>query len=251
MRSFLSLILLAAAAVAQSRIIAVISHRGEHLRHTENTLTAYRTALDLGADYFEVDVQTTADGKLILMHDGQVDRTTDGKGRVAELTFAQIRALKAGGEPVPTFEEALELASSRKAKVYVDVKRASQADVLAALEKYQMVDQVVVYGGFEYLKKLRELRPDVRIMPESVNTTVVQRIVNELKAKVIAFSARDWQDDIIKIARSAGADIYVDRLGGADTPAAWQDAIDRGATGIQTDRPGELVVYLRSKGLHK
>ncbi len=251
MRNLAAFFLLTISCFGQPRSIAVISHRGEHLHHPENTLAAYRAAVDRGADYFEVDVQTTADGKLVLMHDAQVDRTTGGKGKVSELTFDQIRALKAGGEPVPTFEEAIELARSRKAKIYVDVKRAAQADVLAALEKYQMVDQVVVYGGFDYLQKLQELRPGIRIMPESVNVTVVQRIVDELKAKVIAFSARDWQDDIIKIARDAGADIYVDRLGGADNPAAWQDAIDRGATGIQTDRPGELVLYLRSKGLHK
>jgi glycerophosphoryl diester phosphodiesterase len=238
-----------AALSAETRSIAVIAHRGEHLQHVENTLAAYQTAIDLGADYFELDVRTTSDGKLVLMHDGTADRTTNGKGAISDMTFAQVRALEAGGKPIPTFEEALALAHG-KIGVYVDVKRASVADLVAALEKHKMLDKVVVYAGAGYLKQLQEARPGVRVMPESVSVPVVTRIVEELKPTVIAFSARDWQDDIIRIARDAKADIYVDRLGQADNPAAWQEAIDRGATGIQTDHPGELVRYLESKGLH-
>jgi hypothetical protein len=62
---------------------------------------------------------------------------------------------------------------------------------------------------------------------------------------VIAFDAGDFKDDVIAIARQAHAYIYVDRLDGADNPEHWQDAINRGATGIQTNKPGELVNYLR------
>jgi glycerophosphoryl diester phosphodiesterase len=114
-----------------------------------------------------------------------------------------------------------------------------------------MLDGVVVYGGFDYLAELQQLRSAIRVMPESVSVEVVTRIVEKLKPKVIAFSARDWQPDVIQVALDSGADIYVDTLGKADKVADWQDAIDRGATGIQTDHPGELVEYLRSKGLHR
>lgn len=232
---------LALAAFGQTRSIAVIAHRGEHLHHTENTLPAFQAAIDLGADYFELDVRTTSDGKLVLMHDGSADRTTGGKGRISEMTFEQVRALG-----VPTFEEALSLARGH-CGVYVDVKQASVADVVAALERQKMLDKVVVYAGFTWLKQLQEMRPNVRSMPESVSLEVVRRIVDELKPKVIAFSARDWKDDIIRVARDAGADIFVDRLGFDDNPKSWQDAIERGATGIQTDHPGELVEFLRAR----
>ncbi len=250
MRLFV-LFLAACSAFAQTHPIAVISHRGEHLHHTENTLEAYKAALDAGADYYEVDVRTTSDGKLVLMHDGSVDRTTNGTGAVAEKTFAEMRALLAGGQPVATFEEALALAHGRSRRVYVDVKNASAADLVTALERQKMLDRVVVYGGFDYLGELQQLRPDIRVMPESVSVEVVTRIVEKLKPKVIAFSARDWRPEMIRIALDAGADIYVDRLGKDDNPQSWQDAIAQGATGIQTDHPAELVEYLRSKGLHK
>src|ERR1700681_2639585 len=94
--------------------IAVISHRGEHLAQPENTLPAFQAAIDAGADFFELDVRTTTDRRLMLMHDRTVDRTTNGKGVVREMTLDQIRALDAGaksgpqfaGIKPPTFEEA-------------------------------------------------------------------------------------------------------------------------------------------------
>jgi glycerophosphoryl diester phosphodiesterase len=79
----------------------------------------------------------------------------------------------------------------------------------------------------------------------------MQKLAEELKPKVIAFSARDFTDEIIAMARDNKAEIYVDRLGDADRAEIWQDAVDRGADGIQTDRPAELVRYLRSKGYHR
>jgi glycerophosphoryl diester phosphodiesterase len=99
---------LAGFASAQSLIgVAVIAHRGEHIHNPENSLSAIRAAIELKADYVELDVRTTIDGRLVLMHDATVDRTTNGKGLVARMAFDQIRALKLGKEQVPTFEERL------------------------------------------------------------------------------------------------------------------------------------------------
>jgi glycerophosphoryl diester phosphodiesterase len=258
MRRVLLFLLLVALASAQPRQVVVISHRGEHLHHPENTMPAFRAAVQAGADFFEADIRTTSDGKLVLMHDDTVDRRTNGTGAVKDMTFEQIRALDAGvksseeftGTIVPTFDEALEYAHG-KIGVYVDTKRASAADIVAALERHDMQDHVVIYGGFGYLKEVAALRPKIKVMPESVSAAVVRKIIDELKPKVIAFDARDFTDEIIGLARDAKAEIYVDRLGDADRVERWQDAIDRGAAGIQTDKPAELVQYLRSKGLHR
>lgn len=76
----LQLLLLACAsqiAFSQTPQVVAISHRGEHLRHPENTLPAFQSAIDAGADFMEVDVRTTSDGRLVLMHDGRVDRCTE------------------------------------------------------------------------------------------------------------------------------------------------------------------------------
>lgn len=238
--------------------ITVVSHRGEHLAHPENTLPAFQAAIDAGADFFELDVRTTADGRLVLMHDRTVDRTTNGTGLVRELTFDQIRALDAGakfapqfaGTKPPTFEEALNLAHG-KIGVYVDSKDLTPADLVAALEKTEMADKVVIYGDAVFLKGVQSLRPALKVMPEADDAVTLKRLLGALNPTVIAFDAGDFEDDLIAVAKQAHADIYVDRLGSADREAGWQDAIGRGATGIQTDRPAQLVQYLRSRGLHK
>ncbi len=93
------------------------AHRGARATHPENTLAAFREAIRLGAHMIEFDVQMTKDSVLVLMHDETVDRTTNGQGAVADLTFAEIRRLDAGlwkdalfeGEKVPTFAEALKI----------------------------------------------------------------------------------------------------------------------------------------------
>jgi len=236
----------------------VIAHRGEHRTHPENTLPAFQAAIDAGADFFELDVRTTSDGRLVLMHDAKVDRTTNGSGAVREMTFDQIRALDAGakfgpqfaGTKVPSFEEALALAHG-KIGVYVDSKDIAPADLAASLAKADMLNSVVIYGGAGFLKKVQALSPSVKIMPEAYSAAIFEKLLADLKPRVVAFDAGDFTDDAIAVAKRAGVDIYVDRLGSADNVSAWQDAVDRGATGIQTDRPAELVEYLRSQKLHE
>ncbi len=229
--------------------IVVIAHRGEHLHHPENTLTAFRAAIDSGADYFELDVRTSSDGKLVLMHDSTVDRMTDGTGEVAKLTLEQLQKLNVmGGGIVPTFDEALALARGRIG-IYVDSKNVSAADAVAAIERHQMQDHVVIYGSASYLKQVAAMRPKMKIMPEAGSAANLRGLLADLPLKVVAFDARDFNDETIAVAKAAKVDIYVDRLGAADNEAMWQLAIERGARGIQTDHPAELINYLKRMDL--
>src|SRR5437016_10529137 len=90
-------------AQAQTRRVVAIAHRGEHLRNPENTIPAFEEAIRVGADFIEVDVRTTADGKLVLSHDGTVDRRTTSKGEISKMTFDEVRALDAGVKSGPEF----------------------------------------------------------------------------------------------------------------------------------------------------
>ena len=222
-------------------------------------MPAFEEAVRLGADYIEVDVRTTADGRLVLSHDGSVDRCTNGRGEVSKMTFEELRVLDAGirmgpefaGTKIPTFDEVLDYARG-KINIYVDVKQVTAKDLVDHIVGHGMADHVVIYSG-RISKEIQELNPALKIMPESVSVDLVQRIITELHPKVIAFGASDWKTDIIKLAKDSGAELYVDRQGSdrngpTDNPAGWQAAIDAGADGIQTDRPGELVRYLREKG---
>ncbi len=254
----LVLLLAICGAAAGAPQIAVIAHRGEHRAHPENTLPAFQAAIDAGADFIELDVRTTADGRLVLMHDAKADRTTNGTGPVREMTFDQVRVLDAGakfnpqfaGTKVPSLAEALALAHG-KIGVYVDSKDISPSDLVAALTNADMLDAAVIYGGSGFLRKVQAAYPSLKVMPEAAGAATLEKLIAEMHLHVAAFDASDFKDDAIAVAKQAGVAIYVDRLGPADTTAAWQDAIDRGAGGIQTDRPAELVEYLRARHLHK
>jgi glycerophosphoryl diester phosphodiesterase len=241
---------------AAAKTIMVIAHRGEHMHHPENTLAALSAAIDIGADYVELDVRTTADGKLVLMHDSTVDRTTNGKGAVSDLTLEQIRALDAGiksapefaGTRVPTFDEALKLAHG-KIKIYVDTKKADAQLLVDTIVRHEMQDQVVIYDNPFFLHDVERILPALKVMPEAESADVCKLEVQGLKPSVIAFEASDFKPDVIACAKEAKALIFVDRLWEADTPGDWQKAIDMGADAIQTNYPAELVAYLRAHGL--
>ena len=245
--------------VAQARTVVVIAHRGEHNHHPENTIPAYKAAIKLGADFVEVDVRTTKDGKIVIMHDSTVNRTTNGHGAIRDMTFHQIMNLDAGmkfgpqfrGTRVPTLNQVLRLAEGHIG-IYLDCKAIKPSVLVAAIDRYHMESHVVIYGySMGFLKAVQKLRPDFRVMPEAKTAALVRTEIRLLHPQVFAFSASDWKDPIIAIARQTGAGIYVDRMGTADNPASWQDAIDRGATGIQTNQPAELLRYLRTHGYHR
>jgi glycerophosphoryl diester phosphodiesterase len=233
--------------LTQTLSVVVIAHRGEHLHHPENTMPAFEEAVRVGADYIEVDVRTTVDGALFLMHDAQVNRTTNGTGDIARMTFDAVRSLDAGGgAKVPTFDEVLDYARGRIG-VYVDVKQVSATDLVEHIVGHGMTDHVVIYSG-GISKAVQDLDPRLKIMPEAGQVESAQRLVDSLHPKVLAFSAGDFKPEVIAVAKKGNALVYVDRLGAADTADTWQEAIDWGADGIQTDHPEELVRYLREKG---
>ena len=238
--------------------IVAISHRGEHLQRPENTMPAFEEAIRVGADFFEADVRTTSDGKLVLSHDATVDRCTNGTGAVASMTFEQIEALDAGikkgpeyaGTKIPTFDQILDLARG-KIGIYVDIKSVSAEDLASHIEAHGMSGHVVMYCRPDLCKKLQELNPKLKVMPESSSVEHAKMIVDLLHPKVIAYNQKDFKPEIIAVAKEAHAGIYVDVMGKTDAPEGWQEAIDAGATGLQTDRPGPLVEWLRSKGYKK
>ena len=250
---------LALATVARAQSVAVISHRGDNRNYPENTMLAFESSLQLGVDYIEVDIRTTSDGFLVVIHDDTVDRTTNGTGRVRQHTFAEIRALDAGGWfapqfaglQVPTFNEVAQLAQRYNRSMYLDLKDGTSDKVYADLVATGMEARAVVYSGPVRMKQLQVLDARVKPMPEAVNRVVLEASIELFDPlQVVAFNDNDFRDPVIELAQSIGADIYVDRLGSADTTEFWADAVARGATGIQTNLPADLLAFLRANGNH-
>lgn len=110
-----------------------IAHRGASAHAPENTLAAFARAIELGAQWLELDIHACAGGELVVIHDATVDRTTDGTGRVAAMTLRELQALDAGGgERIPTLQEVCDLAMGR-AGLCIEVKGD---DLIAPLDAF-------------------------------------------------------------------------------------------------------------------
>lgn len=119
------------------RRVRCFAHRGASGRSPENTLLAFRYAFELGADAIECDVQLSADGAPVIIHDATVERTTNGQGQVDQLSFEELRRLDAGaGEQIPTLQEVLDLCRAAGKQVNLELKAET-------LEQTNRVGQVV------------------------------------------------------------------------------------------------------------
>jgi glycerophosphoryl diester phosphodiesterase len=243
----------ASAADQAARRVIVIAHRGAHAQAPENSVAAIRKAAELGCDYVETDVRTTRDRQLVLMHDGAVDRTTTGKGRIEDMTLAEIRELRfktaEPNEKVPTFDEALAACKGR-IKVYIDHKNAAVADVLAAVERHKMLADVVVYGSVETLREYKRLNPKVWIMPPHPgNAEDIKKLVADLKPETLDGNILEWKLEHVKAAHEAGAQVWVDNPDDRDTESGVRAAVELGVDALQTDHPERLIELLRSHKL--
>ena len=142
-------------AAAQSSRILSIAHRGASSVAPENTIAAFRKALDLRADALECDIHQTKDGHLVILHDDRVNRTTNGSGSVGEMSLEEIRRLDAGSwfdpkfknEKVLTFQEAIDLVKG-KAGIYPETKAP---DVYGSIgfDMEKLVMDVLVKNGLD------------------------------------------------------------------------------------------------------
>jgi putative alpha-1,2-mannosidase/glycerophosphoryl diester phosphodiesterase len=147
------------------------AHRGAKSTHPENTVPAFEEAVRLGAAMIEFDVFMTKDGKLVLMHDKTVDRTTTGKGKVSELTFAEIRELDAGitkspefaGTKVPTFEEALSVIP-RNTWINIHLKDSRvAAEVARILVAEKRTNQAFLACVPDAAAEAKKVSPEIKI----------------------------------------------------------------------------------------
>jgi glycerophosphoryl diester phosphodiesterase len=159
-----------------------IAHRGHSIAHPENTLEAYRKAIELGIEMIECDVNVTRDGKLVMIHDSTLDRTTNGTGRVSAATWEEIQRLDAGGKfkpefagiPVPSTEETLLLYKETGTMSCFEVKGAdayeSNRIALGLVElfvKHAMLDTAFMSSyHHEALKLAKAKCPELLLAPE-------------------------------------------------------------------------------------
>lgn len=142
----------------------VIAHRGANAEAPENTLLAFELAIEAGADLVEFDVHVAADGEIVVMHDSSVRRTTDGHGKVQEMSVAELKQLDAGaGQPVPTLQEVINLCKN-KIGLCVEVKDKGMAGPLVEAIRVNGIRDAVLVCSFHH-RELRAIRELDKLIP--------------------------------------------------------------------------------------
>ncbi|MEW2292294.1 glycerophosphodiester phosphodiesterase family protein [Streptomyces sp. NPDC006743] len=181
-----------------------IGHRGVMGVEPENTLRSFVAAQQAGLDAVELDLHLSKDGALVVMHDPEVDRTTDGSGPIADKTLAELRALDAGlGERIPVFEEVLDAVHM---PVQAEIKDVAAAKALAeVMRRRDLVGRVEVLSFHdEAIAEIARLVPGARtaLVAERYGTEVVER-ATAAGAGTLVLDIRRLTLEIVEHARAA------------------------------------------------
>ena len=259
--------------------LSVISHRGDWRNTPENSIRAIQNCIDLGVNMVEIDIKKTKDNELILLHDKTLDRTTTGKGLPQDYTLAEIKQMRlrngagvATSHQIPTLEEAMIVA---KGKIWVNIDKGYDYFDLVekVLEKTGTTQQVLIKAGLPYQKVVAENKavldklffmPIIDMANPDAMTMVEEYIKNmQPKAFEVCFTQIDQAlQNVLDRIQKSGSKVWINTLwpslcaGLNDDRAVeenqqdsiWGKVIEMGASFIQTDRPKELVNYLRNQG---
>lgn len=241
-----------------------MAHRGGALYSPnlgiENTLQAFRNALDLGFRYLETDVHSTADGQLVAFHDSTLERVTGFEGDIGELTLEQAQEVLVGGsERIPTLDEVFE--ELPDAMLNLDLKEAGAVEPLVeTIRRHRAQDRVCI-GSFS-LRRINRFRRRLGSVPTAVSTVgatalallglgrlpgpgnVVFQV--PLTHRVGALEMHIVTPKTIRAAHQAGRKVHVWTI---DDPEVMHELIDWGVDGIITDRPDLLKGVLRTRGM--
>lgn len=223
-----------------------IGHRGAAGHAPENTIAAIRKGISLGVDFVELDVQSTRDGRLVVLHDKFVDRTTNGTGPIWEMTWDQLQLLDAGdGERVPGVEAALAAASGR-AGMILEVKTPGIGPDLYHAVQASAFSGPVIYASFLHAEILaiRKIAPQARTMAlmECVPISGAA-FAREANASLVGLALDFATAEFVTALHDAGLEVLLYTV---NEPRLIIDAIDLGADGVISDYP-ERVPKIRPR----
>ena len=255
------LILAAAVVPALADDPIPVAHRGM-LRHApENTIPAFASCLSLGMG-FELDIRTTKDGHLVVLHDDSLARTTNGPATsVRNVTLDELRKLDAGswfdpvfaGERVPTLEETLALVRDRKRGPTIialnvkDVTPDGEENLVRLVEKYGLLDESFAFDqNDEMSRRLKKLNPRF-LIGQNVNRQSIDLRLDEGLLDVFLLTAAPTAAEVQRL-KQRGIEVLFNFGGDGDArrnPTVWKQVRDAGIDGILTDFPLECRAVWR------
>jgi glycerophosphoryl diester phosphodiesterase len=223
-------------------MMLIYAHRGASAIHPENTLRAFRHALALGVDGIELDVHATADGIPVVIHDRDVERTTDGAGYVDEMPLARLATFDAGdGERVPTLAEVLALVGDA-AQLDIEIKGAGiERAVLEVLAEYPAVTWAISSFAWDTLRTVRQLHSAAEVWPlaEHVDDDLIV-IAAELASPAVSLFTGVYTAETAAKFRDAGLRVVVWTV---NDPREARRVADLGAYALCTDDPRRISLF--------
>ena len=268
-----------------SEYVVVISHRGDWRNYPENSIPAIESVIRMGVDMMELDVKMTKDSVLILMHDKTIDRMTNGKGLVSDITYDSLMTFNMKRAhnvltdtiKVPTLREAL-LCCKDRILVNVDHAYPYYKEIVELADELGVTGQVLMKGKSSIDKVNEDMSKhehNLLYMPIiDINKPKGKALFTEYQERGVVPMAYEvcWQypgeeiDDCIEKILETGSKAWVNTLwpslcggygndddaafGAADPADVYGQYLDMGFSMIQTDRPELLIDYLRSVGRH-
>lgn len=236
-------------------VCMVIAHRGASSYAPENTLAAFDLALQMGVRQIELDVHSSRDDHIVVIHDDTVDRTTNGSGLVASQTLAELRQLDAGawfgatfaGERIPTFEEVL---ARYQGRVHLHVELKGHTPSLAQrtaelIRQHGMVGQVTI-TSFQQVR-LEEIRTAAPELPSGwLVGDVSDAVIAQARAMEVAQLCPRANTVTPELVRRLHAEGFVVRAWGVTTEELMQQVVQAGVDGMTVNFPDKLIAYLQS-----
>lgn len=264
------------------KYVTIVAHRGDWRNHPENSIPGFQSCIDMGIDMIEIDIQRTKDGELVLMHDRTVDRCTNGKGKIADMTFDEIQKLRLRPQHsasvtrnhIPTLEEVLTLC---KGKILINIDKGYDyfQQVYELMEKTGTTEQVIIKSGNSLEKIQKEngavlqkviYMPIVNLNAEDAEKSIEEFITIHPVAIECCIGKYDQNvERLLQKIRDAGIKIWINSIWASlcdghdddravelgEVKESWGWILDEGATLIQSDRPHDLLLYLKKHKRHK
>tara|TARA_R110002020_G_scaffold34327_7_gene104515 strand:+ start:8412 stop:9875 length:1464 start_codon:yes stop_codon:yes gene_type:complete len=231
--------------------IEIVCHRGANRFAPENTLAAARLALDQGCPYVEIDIRESADGELVVIHDATLERTTDGRGRVAEHSLSQLRALDAGawfspvhaGERIPTLAEMIALCQAYGAQLYIENKCVDPAKIIALLQAMGFAESCFHWSADDALHaRLRAVSAGARIKSSRARYPGMQALKDHLAPEIVEIDHDVYESQAVE-AQQLGLVPMLHYFG--DDPAVFDRIVVMRPAMINLNRADLLLAALR------
>lgn len=225
--------------------LLVIGHRGAMGHETENSLPSISKALEIGVDMIEVDVFRIKSGEVVVFHDREVDRLTNGGGPIEDYYITDLRRLKLkGGHTIPTIQDVIQLVDG-KAKLNIELKGANTADKVNHILEYYVKERGLQWSDFlissfnwDELRKLRETNPgiDIAVLTDK-DPLKALKVANELNAVAINPNYKTLDASNVNKIQDAGYAVYPWTV---NTPEDIAQLKELGVDGIISDYPERI-----------